>query len=330
MEEKEKYKLFIEPEGVERKPYLIVMCGLQCSGKTTDTNSFLENYKDIVKLSSDDYRLKHPDWDNNHVFSQLYHDANEYLSKGIDVILDATSITIKARKQVFLNIKVPCYKLIRIIATPYNECLKRLRERNASDYPHKVPEEALKRYYYSFEIPFEEEGWDSIVIISNATQENSEIILDKLLKMADGYNQRNKHHTQDLGTHMKIVEQVTKELNCWPIVQKAAKYHDVGKLFTQTIGEDGQAHYYDHANVGTYNLMCSTGIFSFDIDRWYFCNGITLNWLFFINYHMIMHNVKTEKSIKKWTNIFGKDKFEQLQLLNKADNSNHVGGYGNE
>lgn len=311
------------------KPTLLVLCGLQCSGKSTYAKELIKSiestkpdYKTII-VSSDKIREENPNLPNDKVFNKVYADINYWLRHNDNVILDATNITIKARRQIFARVTEPCYKIIHVFNTPFNECVKRLEERNNSDYPFKFSKEIIEKYYHSFQIPFYEEGWDAININKKWDKNYSDKIKDTLLKAAEGYNQQNKHHTQDLGQHLKSVYEKCIELNTKRIVQIAGYFHDVGKLFTQTIGPDGQAHYYDHANVGTYILLCNCGMYEFN-NGWYYDTKKTLDWLFYINYHMLMHNMTKEKTIKKWTEIFSEEKFKQLKLLNQADCSNHV------
>lgn len=305
------------------KPILIVMVGLQCSGKSTKAKHIASGIQATI-LSSDKIREEYKNANNDTVFRLLYERMNDLLEKGIDVIIDATNITIKARKQIFQNLKVDCDKYCHIMNTPYEECLKRLKARNKTDYPHKFDADVIKRYYYSFEIPFYEEGWDNISIENQPLNKKSCLYASKLLTKADGFNQQNKHHTQDLGLHMQTVgsrlEDKTKDLN----VITAGYYHDVGKLFTQTFRDgDPNAHYYNHANVGTYELLCKSGCYDIEhkndisITRYNIKN--TLEWLFYINYHMHLFNVQTEKSEKKWRGIFGDEKFNNLRLFNECD-----------
>lgn len=304
-------------------PTLIVMCGLQCSGKSTEVEKLSKQYEAEI-LSSDQLRTEHPEWNNDTVFRTLYARMNNLLSLNTNVILDATNITIKSRRQIFLNLKVDCYKICYIMNTPYNECVNRLKVRNTSFNSHKVPEEVLEKYYQSFEIPFYYEGWDEIKVHNEIPFYQSEANLLNLRICADGFNQQNKHHTQDLGTHMQTVGKLLREWTNSSLLETAGYYHDVGKLFTQTKGKDGDCHYYNHDSVGAYSLLCCCGLFT-DIQlingdiHWTYNTDKTLEWLFYINYHMKLHNVTTEKSIKKWKNIFGEELYNKLREFEKAD-----------
>ena len=59
-----------------------------------------------------------------------------------------------------------------------------------------------------------------------------------------GYDQKNHHHIHDLYTHTALVVQhCPGDLT----LRWAALLHDIGKIQTMTMGDDGQAHYHGHA-----------------------------------------------------------------------------------
>lgn len=251
------------------------------------------------------------------MFKILYKRINELLSNNTNVIIDATNITNKSRRMIFENINVDCEKLCYIINTPYEICLERLKNRNNKESSQIVLEEKLKKYYYSFQIPFYNEGWDEIKIDNHLNLEQSLKYCSDLLKMADGFDQQNKHHIQDLGTHMKSVGLKLRKLSKNNNLINAGYYHDIGKLFTQFYKEgDPNAHYYNHDSVGTYELLCNAGVF---LPDKIYSEIDTLEWLFYVNYHMI--DLKTKKSIKKWSERFGEESFNNLLLMQKCDKS---------
>lgn len=306
------------------KPNLIVMVGLQGSGKSYKSSEIKreleEQYSDMdtVILSSDRIRFEHPEIanDNSKVFNKLYADMNYFLRNNCNVIIDSTAITIKSRKQIFMNLHEDCHKIAHIMNTPFNLCQLRLFNRNQEGYcDHYVPQDILTRYYQSFEIPFYGEGFDEIVLENEISNKDSDNNLKFYLERSAGFDQHNKHHTQDLGSHMENVGRTLEKLSNNQMLIKAGYFHDIGKLDTQTKGEDGNCHYYNHENVGAYNLMCSTAIY---IDREYELRD-TLKWLFYINYHMRLHQVTTDKAIKKWKSIFGEELYNDLRLFEKAD-----------
>ena len=142
---------------------LIVMCGLQCSGKSTMAKELAKKY-DAVVISSDSLREHYPSFDNAKIFHTVYMLMNVYLKNGTSVIIDATNTTIKTRKKLFENLKVKdCNKICYVINTPTDECIRRLKQRNLSDYPHKFGEEVILKYSKAYKEPTLEEGFDKII-----------------------------------------------------------------------------------------------------------------------------------------------------------------------
>ena len=175
-------------------PKLVVMCGLQGSGKSTIAEELSLKYNMIV-LSSDKLRKEFPDCENDWIFRRLYSQANIALKQGLNVIIDATNITIKYRKQIFLNIKEPCKKICYIVNTPYEICVERVENRNEDVNSHQVPLEVVRRYLESFEVPFYEEGWDHIILYNILDQYLAYENYNIFIHSTKGFNQKNKHHT---------------------------------------------------------------------------------------------------------------------------------------
>lgn len=67
------------------------------------------------------------------------------------------------------------------------------------------------------------------------------------LRPTVGFDQRSRYHAFDLFTHIAhVTAAVPRELP----VRWAALLHDVGKVSTFTVDEDGRGHFYGHARVG--------------------------------------------------------------------------------
>ena len=100
-------------------------------------------------------------------------------------------------------------------------------------------------------------------------------------------------------------------------VSVATKYHDMGKLYTQTFDEDGVAHYYGHENIGAYMML----VYEVANQHSLFVNHNIGDIAFYINYHMLPfqwkpNNTKTET---KWAKRFGSKKYHNLWSLHIAD-----------
>ena len=287
----------------------VVMCGLQCSGKSTKAKELKDKIGNCEIVSSDAIRKE---FDNNitndKVFNIYYDRARNFLKTGKNVILDATNLTMKSRKQVFeklkgINCRIECY----IMNTPINVCVERLFERNKDTSEHQeVPVEVLFKYQKSFEIPFYREGWNNIII--DNIEEFSNFQYKLTLEAMDEFDQKNKHHKYNLGKHCRLLEEHTRFYN---FPKSTGLFHDIGKMFTQTIDDEGQAHYYQHHNIGAYFLLSHTFLVE-DKKR-------LLELLFYVNYHMLPFDWKTEKAEQKWEEKFGRDEFLMLKILNEGD-----------
>ena len=289
---------------------LIVMCGLQGSGKSTIARRLREEIGNCEIVSSDGIRNEFDNKIlNETVFDIYYKRARNLLSIGKSVILDATNITIKSRRQIFEKLKgIECEKTCYIVNTPINICAERVLERNKTQEQAEVPLEVLFKYQKSFEVPFYEEGWDDIVIDTHEQFNQRECEL--LIETMDNFDQQNSHHKYNLGKHCKELQ---KQIEFKNFPKHTGVLHDVGKLFTKTIDETGQAHYYQHHNIGAYFLLSH----SYLIDHE---NAIDfLDLLFYVNYHMMPFNIQTDKAKNKWKGIFGEQKFKMLEILNKGD-----------
>jgi predicted kinase len=279
-----------------------MLCGLPGSGKSAFAKSL--NKKGVI-CSSDEKRKElfgdimcqeH----NNEVFSSLHKDIKYLLSKGHDVIYDACNISSKRRRE-FLNTlsSIPCYKKAVILVPPYEICLRRnwMRER-------KIPDEAIKRMYMSWQTPMKFEGFDEIVCLPDARSFNE---YDYVI--VNNYDQRNPNHSKDLVTHMKMSHEylLNKGISD-PDLLIAAIYHDNGKPFCREIDEKGIAHYYNHHNVGAYDALV---------------RGLTIETSALINYHMYpmmwKSNNNWDKLCEKYRKIWGDEFFGKIMLLYEAD-----------
>lgn len=292
-----------------QKPTLWLMVGISGSGKTTKAKELAKQYNATI-VSSDNLRLElygdiRNQTHNAEVFNELYKRINENLANGVNVIADATNITIKSRRSLFENIKKDdCSVIACIMTKSADKCIEDDIERCYS-----VSEHVIKRQMMNFQIPFVEEGFDEILIFM--PEQSDKLSLSELLDKMVGFDQKTKWHKYTLDKHCNLIAKNYVDR----IPNTVAKLHDYGKLFTQNMGEDGNCHYFNHAEVGTYELLNHYQAFK---DCGFTHNEI-LDILFFINYHMLPFNWKSDKAINKWKKIFGEKKFFQLVQFNKYD-----------
>lgn len=278
---------------------LIMLVGLPGCGKTTWAKNYQKD-KDVAIFSSDDIReelkLGYTPQDHEKVFSTLNKRLKECL-KNKDCIYDATNLNYKHRmnflKQLDVDVKKTCY----VFACPVASCKRRNKQRDAV-----VPEEAYPRMLKSFYVPAYFEGWDEINVVS-FPEDDVDRHLD--LSMADTFDQKNPHHSLTLGQHMMMTAKSVGEQS---LLYNAAYWHDIGKLYTQTI-VDGVAHYYNHENVGAYVYL------SYLSPNYY-----GLHTAFLINWHMRPFVWdKSERCKNREHEMLGDNRFEELMIIHEAD-----------
>lgn len=299
-------------------PNLIIMVGLPGSGKSWHANELVRRGEADEVISSDKIREEllgdeNDQSANDEVFKIFYERANKLLSEGKNVVLDATNVTLKSRRRIFAEIKVPCIKTCYIIATPIQECIKQ-----DSDRERSVGEEVIRKFEKSFQCPQYFEGFDKIYGIETYRVHLFSNI-NWLLRMKD-FDQKNPHHKYNLLEHSKILANEIKKETGSDLLYEAGIFHDIGKLYTQTFDENGIAHYYNHAEVGAYFLLThSNGVKGAIAERCGFNFDILLELLFYVNYHMLAHNIKTEEARKKYKNLFGDERFDLLMVFGGCD-----------
>jgi len=296
------------------KPKLILLVGLVASGKSTIAKQLAEEYNAII-YSSDDLREElfgdiNECNRNEELFKELKLRVKNSLSNGKNIIWNSTNLSYKKRKAILEEMrKYNCKNICYLIATPYEECLKRNLHRE-----RKVPEHVIKKMYMNINIPQYYEGFNKINIIYNTYKEYNSI---KLFDELDNINQENIHHTLTIGKHCKkCAEELTKHYDC--NLKFAGLLHDIGKKFCKSFknnkGEETEnATYYQHHFVSAYDSL----FYLKDIE-----DGITIDDILeitnLIQWHMRLFN-ETEKSKNKFINMVGQEFYDKLILLHEAD-----------
>ena len=290
---------------MEKCSAITVMVGIPGSGKTEMAKHLLKNAENTAYISSDEIRKEtfgdeRDQSDNARVFDIFYDKLKKALNDGKNALLDATNISIKARKRVFETAK-NLKKLVNVTAFVMNTDPMVCLERNAKR-ERVVPQEVIEQMLCKYQHPQCFEGFDNIVFANNFTHTNTEKI-DKYYSQMQFFNQNNHHHAYPLLEHcIKLAEQYP----IGSIEYEAGIWHDIGKLFTRKNDDEGVSHYYGHANYGAYLLASNLDIFMPQHkDK-------IQEIIFYVNYHMVAHDITTEKSIKKYTKIFGKERLDRL------------------
>lgn len=289
---------------------LIIMCGLPASGKS----SYAKGVKKSIIISTDDIREEINGnasiQDNgNLVFETAFNRIKENLiqNKYKNVVFDATNINYKKRTDIVNRFRKYADKIIcYFVYADYEECLERNSKRE-----RKVPEEVIKRMYYNFYVPQFFEGFDDIIFENNSnTTHNYDELEEKL-----NINQDNPNHKLSLLEHSRKAYLYLKEVTKTEYMATAGYLHDIGKIKTKTFinakGEKTEiAHYYSHEKVGAYDSLAYTNFKRFDI-QFYIAE--------LIQWHMLLHQELSEKTIEKYKSKLGIAFWKDLQLLHEAD-----------
>lgn len=288
------------------KTKLFIMIGLPGSGKSTMAQELSEEY-DALVFSSDAYRkrLLGDEFNQSNkelVFTTLYKELREALSKGYNCIFDATNTSRKSRINVFnqtsglKDIEYIAY----VMRTSYEECVFRDAHRH-----RPVGKDTIIKFLHSFQFPQTFEGFSKIMVSPLFSTDGREYLLDAQHMMMS-FNQMNPHHIYDLWEHCVKLSEFYPLKSVEGI---AARFHDIGKLHTKTFDEKGIAHYYGHDGVGAY---CFMETMEFWLEEGYSFDEVC-EMIFYINYHMKGHkDIRQPKPEKKYRALFGNERYEKL------------------
>ena len=123
-----------------------------------------------------------------------------------------------------------------------------------------------------------------------------------------GFQQHNVHHIYDIFTHTAhVVESITPSLP----LRWAALLHDIGKVATFTMGEDGPGHFYGHA-------AKSEELADAILRRLKAPNALRQQVTQLIGLHMTLI-VQEPKVVRRWMGRLGSETMELLLQLQEAD-----------
>lgn len=302
------------------KPKLFIMIGLSAAGKSTIAKELAKGYEAVI-VSSDSIRKEicgnvSDQSKNEEVFKLFHKRIRKYLHEKRNVIADATNITMKSRRAIINNVKKMDIEIIAyIVPKKIEDCIKDNVERE-----YIVQEEVIYKQMKRFQIPFLEEGFDKIIVHDFNYDLRYKLYPLEIIEKMTGFDQKNPHHNMYLEDHCDFTYNKFSDLAHPYDVYKSgfllgAKIHDFGKLYTQTIDENGIAHYFGHENVGSYCVLTTL----YNPFEEYNTDVFLLDCCFLINYHMMPFNWNTEKTKNKWKNIFGEEKYNMLLKFHECD-----------
>lgn len=306
-------------------PIFMMLVGLPCSGKSTQSQKLSEQYNANIH-SSDALREELTGDINNQnnnelVFKVLHQRVKDDLKNGKSCIYDACNVHYKERMAFLQELKnIPCTKICVLMATPYEWCIDRSEKRE-----RKVPEYVIKRMYKNFDVPWYYEGWDCIEVEYAPCSRDFYGMARNWAENMLCFNQENTHHQLSLGEHclqaFKLFNQYASEnykTYTTYMSQYAVLLHDCGKPFCKTFtngkGEvTEQAHYYSHEHCGSYDYL------------FYECNP-HLRDAVIIRWHMqpyYWEKDNNEKLHSKYRRLWGEDLYNDIMALHAADRNAH-------
>lgn len=295
------------------KPKLYMLIGLPSSGKSTYAKTLDGTIFSSDALRAEMWGNEATQGDNQVLFTELHRRIKDCLRSGQNAIYDACNIDYKKRMAFLKELThIDCEKICIFIAVPYEECIKRNKERD-----RVVPEYVIERMYKNFTAPYWYEGWDNIRIVNGF--ENIYDSRDWAYREVWEFNQKNHHHTFTLGQHcaialmaMDFYHKVSADM------QMTALIHDNGKVFCKDFhnkkGEETEeAHYYNHQYVGCYNSFFFNSI----DDHLYVAQ--------LIQWHMSPYTAwkDSEKAMGRDKKLLGEDLFNDIMILHEADVKAH-------
>lgn len=214
-------------------------------------------------------------------------------------VYDATNINDKRRADFVKRLRklFPDIKCTAIVCAPSIEWIL---EHNAAR-KRVVPEEAIFNMLRHWTPVTASEGWDEIYVHrpSRSKATWAELMNKSVI------DQCNSHHNQLLYDHILSVmanarnalrEAYWLSMNRCTSLYEAAKYHDFGKIYTQTGPDDkGECHYYNHEAVSTYIYLSAWGGSTAALQR---VDEVTQEIQRLIYYHMLPH--RTPRKGETW------------------------------
>ena len=302
----------------------IMTVGPSGSGKSTYVESFNSVGYDIH--SSDALREEllgdvNDQSQNPYIFEQMYKRTVISLSKGKNVVYDATNLNGKRRTNLLSQLKkifpeVRTYAMVSI-TTPEN-CIGR---RALSDRP--VPAEVIMRQIKSFEVPTKSEGFDEILLNFTETSEYRQQYCLGLFEKAITMNHDNPHHPNSTiyGHSLNVVTTILgncgNDLENNEELYRIGMYHDIGKVFTKTFDDKGIAHYFNHEKVSAYLYLLAFGDNTLP-------NDTILEEAFVIGNHMKHFSYNNKEQYENWLNHLNERSRYLLRCLTDADKKDSI------
>lgn len=258
------------------------------------------------------------------VFEILHQRITDCLKEKQNVIAiyDATNLSRKRRCNFLNSIRtIACRRTCVVFPISLDELLDRVPLRD-----RKVPEQILLKQIKNFQCPQKEEGWDEIVIEFQGDGYDA----GELEEKCSAFDQKNQHHSLTLKEHLKKTAELVAtttfseaEITESKVVTDAYKmlvaayYHDIGKLLTQKIDENGEAHYYNHHNASAYMWLCLKSTKEM-VEKKVFSQQDVLDIVFLIQNHMEFF-FRNQEGLRRLQESTSPILWKSLNVIHRAD-----------
>ena len=153
------------------RPYLLCLCGISGSGKSTFARDFLRHTVGFEYLCPDEIRVEltgdmADQSRNKEVFEKVHERLAQYLKDGKNVLYDATFYNEYNRKGILGLARSSNH---RVFVTVFYPPLQVCKDRN-SKRDRVVPEWVLDKQYNGFTMPRKEEGIDGICVLTSGPE----------------------------------------------------------------------------------------------------------------------------------------------------------------
>lgn len=149
---------------------LYVMVGISGAGKSTFIENFLKSNPNVVVHSSDRLRgiIGKDESDQSvtaQVFSTIKYNLNRDLAAGKDVMIDATSLNPRERKDYILTGKRYSAKIVAYVLERDKATLMKNQAKRKASGGREVPEFVIDKMQSKYVRPTQSEGFDEIILV---------------------------------------------------------------------------------------------------------------------------------------------------------------------
>lgn len=326
------------------KTKLIVLMGLQGSGKSSKAFELKEKMTNTLIISSDDLRKellgdRRNQEQNDLIFREMHKRTKENLQNGINVIYDATNINSRRRIALLRGLPKEVEKILYFINEKYiTSCF------NDNNREYSVGKDCISKTYKGLQVPYTHEKWDNIIVDIGSNKNTyvdcseQQEILSKMTEKLFSYEefvraisngslsyslgnmlnicQDNPHHTFTIDKHTYYVyeyifKKYQKEDREDLII--ASLFHDVGKPFCKEYPSGLRyARYFGHENVGGQITLRELIKLGYSQER-------ALKIASLVGLHMRMSFSLDMMADRKLEKLVGEETFIKLNYLRQAD-----------